>query len=68
MDFDIYNFFIQKGFSDSSAALINLGLLLLIVIFLTLIVSFVSRLIIKGLFRQLAKRTKSKFDDFFGLS
>ena len=64
MDFDIYNFFIQKGFSDSSAALINLGLLLLIVIFLTLIVSFVSRLIIKGLFRQLAKRTKSKFDDF----
>ena len=49
MDFDIYNFFIQKGFSDSSAALINLGLLLLIVIFLTLIVSFVSRLIIKGL-------------------
>lgn len=64
MDFDIYNFFIQKGFSDSSAAIINIGFLLLIVLFLTLIVSFVSRLIIKGLFRQLAKRTKSKFDDF----
>ena len=24
MDFDIYSFFIQKGFSDSSAALLNL--------------------------------------------
>ncbi len=64
MDFDIYNFFIQKGFSDSSAALINFGALLLIVILLTLLVSLASKLIIRGLFRQLAKRTKSKFDDF----
>ena len=59
----IYDYLLDHGFNETTAAYLNIAVLLIALIILALIIDFVSRRIIIQIFNQLAKASKTNFDD-----
>ncbi len=63
----MYSFFFKlfenSGLSDSLSKILTLVCVIGIIAFITLILSFISRNLIKKIFNQVSKRTSSNFDD-----
>lgn len=59
----IYNFLIDKGFSEQWAAYINMLILLISVLLVLWLLDYVLRKIIIGVFIRLSKTSKTHFDD-----
>ena len=63
----MYSFFFKlfenSGLSDSLSKILTLVCVIGIITFITLILSFISRNLIKKIFNQVSKRTSSNFDD-----
>ena len=59
----IYDFFLEKGFSETSAQYINMICLLLAVLIIAFVVDFITKKILWRFSTGFAKRTKTNFDD-----
>lgn len=59
----IYDYLTSLGLSEKLAVYINMLVLLLFLLVIIFIIDFVIRRLILGAFSQLAKRSKSNFDD-----
>lgn len=59
----IYDYLLEIGLSETSAAYLNIAVLLIALIIVALIIDFVSRRVIIQIFNQLAKASKTNFDD-----
>ncbi|MBD0776441.1 mechanosensitive ion channel [Maribacter sp. ANRC-HE7] len=59
----IFDFLVDRGFSDSWAETINMLILLLIVLIVLFVFDYFLRKVIVGIFNRLSLLSKSKFDD-----
>ena len=59
----LYDFFIEKGISESLAKYLNMFLLLLAVLLLAVIIDFITKRLLWKFSEGFAKRTKTNFDD-----
>ena len=59
-----FNFFKNKGIDISTSSILSYLCVFVIIFLVTILLSWISSKIIKNLFRQLAKKTSSDFDDY----
>ncbi|ARN77084.1 mechanosensitive ion channel protein MscS [Nonlabens spongiae] len=59
----IYDYLLDQGFNETTAAYLNIAVLLIALIILAIVIDFVSRRVIIQIFNQLAKASKTNFDD-----
>ncbi len=59
-----FNFFKNQGIDISTSSILSYLCVFIIIFLVTILLSWISSKIIKNLFRQLAKKTSSDFDDY----